>query len=669
MKSKNTKRALLASILSIMLCMAMLIGSTFAWFTDNVTSGKNKIVAGNLDIELNYKNVKMAADGENFAEVLPTTENLFVNSEGNDIRWEPGAAAVTYLELKNAGNLALKYQLSVDAKDTVVGSDGAALSKVLKTAVVEITEAEVGTYDRATAVQKAKAVDAERILGYKKPGEMTEQGQVEYLAMIVYFPEEIGNTYEGAVYNRADVELKIELSLNLVATQMPHENDSFGKDYDANTAWLGEADTTWYSESANTFTIDTPDKFAGLAKLVNDKTDFTGKNITLNCDVDLADIDWTPIGSKEDKIYFTGVFDGNNKTISGLNIASGDYVSLFGAIKDATIKNLTVKGSVNGENGAGIVARMESGTVENCKSYVTVESAGKSGGIVCLTNNGGCTISGCENYGAVNGADAGTVGGVGGIVAYANPNTIISDCKNFGDIGSAVDTRSGGIVGYGSKTGSSIINCVNSGKIIASQNAGGIVGITTEAWNITACTNNGVVSSAIYAGGIVGSVQNGKVESCKNTASVDGKTAGGVVGVTGGAPEIILCSGGTAQISTPAQKLGFNGHPLVLDLAENACAGRLIGANGGGDQNAWVKLTIDDSNGDDTSICAVGLCGLYTTWANLEVVSGTFYGDPAAGNMTYIKIDEGSVWADREPGIYSCGGVTEATRKTEWTKN
>ncbi len=235
--SKNTKKALLASVLSIIVCMAMLIGSTFAWFTDNVTSGKNKIVAGNLDIQLNYKNAKMAADGEYFAEVLPTTENLFVNSEGNDIRWEPGAAAVTYLELKNAGNLALKYVLSVDAKDTVVGEDGAALSKVLKTAVVEITEAEVGTYDRAKAVQKAEAADAESILGYNKPGEMTEQGQVKYLAMIVYFPEEIGNIYDDAVYNRSDVELKTELSLNLVATQMPHEKDSFGENYDKKAAY------------------------------------------------------------------------------------------------------------------------------------------------------------------------------------------------------------------------------------------------------------------------------------------------------------------------------------------------------------------------------------------------------------------------------------------------
>lgn len=232
-KSKNTKRALLASVLSMLLCVAMLVGSTFAWFTDSVTSGKNKIVAGNLDIELNYRNASMTS----FKEVKADTEDLFVTKEGEVIRWEPGAAAVTYLELKNAGNLALKYQLSVDAADTVTGTDGAALSKVLKTAVVEITEAEVGTYDRATAVGKAEAADAEGILTYSKPGEMETQGQVKYLAMIVYFPAEIGNTYEGGVYNRSDVELETELSLNLVATQNTVESDSFGKDYDASAEY------------------------------------------------------------------------------------------------------------------------------------------------------------------------------------------------------------------------------------------------------------------------------------------------------------------------------------------------------------------------------------------------------------------------------------------------
>lgn len=70
-KSKNTKRALLASVLSLILCVTMLIGSTFAWFTDSVTSGKNKIVAGNLDVEL------YAKSGEDYTPVTADT-NLFM---------------------------------------------------------------------------------------------------------------------------------------------------------------------------------------------------------------------------------------------------------------------------------------------------------------------------------------------------------------------------------------------------------------------------------------------------------------------------------------------------------------------------------------------------------------------------------------------------------------
>lgn len=95
-KSKNTKRALLASVLSVVLCFAMLVGSTFAWFTDSVTSGKNKIVAGNLDIKLSYQN----ANATQFTEVTSETADLFVDKDGNDIKWEPGAAAVTYLSSK-----------------------------------------------------------------------------------------------------------------------------------------------------------------------------------------------------------------------------------------------------------------------------------------------------------------------------------------------------------------------------------------------------------------------------------------------------------------------------------------------------------------------------------------------------------------------------------------
>ena len=79
MKNKSTKHALLASVLSIVMCFAMLIGSTFAWFTDEVKSGMNKIVAGNLDVELYHTNGNV-----NTEEAVGADTKLFVNADGKE---------------------------------------------------------------------------------------------------------------------------------------------------------------------------------------------------------------------------------------------------------------------------------------------------------------------------------------------------------------------------------------------------------------------------------------------------------------------------------------------------------------------------------------------------------------------------------------------------------
>ncbi|MGN1052544.1 MAG: hypothetical protein ACI4SH_04045, partial [Candidatus Scatosoma sp.] len=190
---------------------------------------------------------------------------------------------------------------------------------------------------------------------------------------------------------------------------------------------------------------------------------------------------------------------------------------------------------------------------------------------------------------------------------------------------------------------------------------------------ITGCTNNGAVNGyqTAAAGGIAGSLQCGKIESSKNTATVTGQYAGGVVGITGcsgGDAEIVNCSGGSAAITSPAFTLTFTGQSFTLQLNANDCAGRLIGANQGGGVSTSVKITVDDTNGDDYStIGAVGLCGNLTSWANLEIVSGTLIGDPVAGNTTYIILDEGAVWNGRTAGTYVCGGLSEESRLTEWT--
>ena len=103
MKKNVTKRALVLSLLSLLLCCSMLVGTTFAWFTDSVTSGKNRIVAGNLDIELKYS--------KNFDTwtTVEGTEDLV----DPDALWEPGRTEVVYLKLSNEGTLVLKYNFAM----------------------------------------------------------------------------------------------------------------------------------------------------------------------------------------------------------------------------------------------------------------------------------------------------------------------------------------------------------------------------------------------------------------------------------------------------------------------------------------------------------------------------------------------------------------------------
>lgn len=358
-KSKNTKRALYASILSIMLCAAMLAGTTFAWFTDSVSSDKNKIVAGNLDIKLSYKNAKMAADNDEFFEVKEDTANLFVNSEGGEMLWEPGAATVAYLKLENNGSLALKYRLSVNATDVVKAEDGAALSNVLETAVVPITAAEVGTYTRETAIEAAKSGDAESVLTYAKEDTITANSDPLYFAMIIYFPEDIGNEIGGVLYNRNDVKLETDLVLNLVATQTPYEKDSFDDQYDkialveASTPedFINAADNGGIIRLANEITLAENVSFSKNAVL-----DLNGQTLTIN----------NAEGSIKSASGTTLTVQGNGQ-VNGVLYADGTFAEGSTLIVNAG-ENFVVNSS-NATNGWAVYGHKNSHIVLNGGTY------------------------------------------------------------------------------------------------------------------------------------------------------------------------------------------------------------------------------------------------------------------------------------------------------------
>ena len=225
-KSKNTKRALLASVLSMMLCLAMLVGSTFAWFTDSVTSGKNKIVAGNLDVELEY-----SLDGTTWAAVNETT-NMF--KEG--ALWEPGYTEVVYLRVRNAGTLALKYKFGINVEDKVIGKTAdnkdIDLSNFIKFGVVE---ADAIFADRTAARNAVKDTAGLISAGYSSgEGHLTKGSTSNMLALVVYMPEEVGN---DANYGTGKTQPEIYMGINLVATQDTVESDSFGDQYDVNAEY------------------------------------------------------------------------------------------------------------------------------------------------------------------------------------------------------------------------------------------------------------------------------------------------------------------------------------------------------------------------------------------------------------------------------------------------
>ena len=146
--SKNTKRALLTSALAILACVAMLIGTTFAWFTDTASTAVNKIQSGNLDVELEY-----SKDFSEWKKVNDTTK-VFEDST----LWEPGRTEIVYLRVKNAGTLALKYTLGLynlyESKGKNVAGDYYYLSNFVKLGAVEATAAYA---DRDAAIDAVNA--------------------------------------------------------------------------------------------------------------------------------------------------------------------------------------------------------------------------------------------------------------------------------------------------------------------------------------------------------------------------------------------------------------------------------------------------------------------------------------------------------------------------------
>lgn len=208
---KATKRALLTSITALVMCVVMLVGTTFAWFTDTATANVNKIQAGNLDVAL---------------EMLDTAQNKWVTAEGKTLNWvkaqggadqailwEPGAEyKLPDLKVVNNGNLALKYEIKITGAVDADGNDNLDSMKLLNVlkfkSVVDNVPME-NAYGQTIAT-----------------GTLDANGKEQIIELSAKMDENAGNDYMNMALSNITVTVK--------AMQASYEYDSNGKTYDEN---------------------------------------------------------------------------------------------------------------------------------------------------------------------------------------------------------------------------------------------------------------------------------------------------------------------------------------------------------------------------------------------------------------------------------------------------
>ena len=199
--NKSTRRALLTSALAILMCVAMLIGTTFAWFTDTASTGVNKIVSGNLKVDI------IGANIDSHIEKLYFTKAT--GAEGENLLWEPGCRYLTEgFRIANKGNLALKWKAQVNTGTTAANEGNFDLLDVIDFYLVK------GTGESQTETP------LNEFTGNLKK---TETSDVYYIKGVMQTTA--GNDYQGLMLDG--------IGITVYATQDTVENDSFGNDYDA----------------------------------------------------------------------------------------------------------------------------------------------------------------------------------------------------------------------------------------------------------------------------------------------------------------------------------------------------------------------------------------------------------------------------------------------------
>ncbi len=294
----STKRALVLSLLSMLLCVSMLIGSTYAWFTDTATTAVNKIQAGTLDVAL-----EMSTDnGATWKNAEGKTLNFMTADNRAEILWEPGCTyALPLLRVVNKGNLSLKYEI------VITGIDG---------------DAELN-----------KAI--EWTIPAEKTGNLAAGATSDAIAISGHMKETAGNEYQGKSIDG--------IAITVYATQYTGESDSNGNTYDENAPIVYPEGVTAESFGSNVAADGEGNYFASFKTAMESVADKGALYFKADATVDFpTHLDVT----KNVTIYANGA------NFSGKDISIGTYAAPANAETTVNIynaKNLVVWGQPVGD--------------------------------------------------------------------------------------------------------------------------------------------------------------------------------------------------------------------------------------------------------------------------------------------------------------------------------
>ena len=329
---KATKRALLTSVMALVMCVVMLVGTTFAWFTDTASTGVNKIVAGNLKVDIVDK------EGINHLDTLNFTKAAGA-PDGEQLLWEPGCRYLTVgFRIANKGNLALKWKAEinkdniVDGKAAPTAKDGVSLLDVIDFYVV--TKAADGA---------ETAVAIEDFVGNLTKGAKSD----------VYYIKGVMQTTAGNDYQDLTLE---GITITVYATQDTVENDSFNNQYDKDAQYPDvdvvtvTPDTIPSPFRANTAYFFEAGNYGDQHFVITDKENVTliGKTDAKFDSLQISSIDYvnSSIGQKVD-------LDNSTLTVKGFEVAKTLMIVEADknvVVEDNTAAQITVKANLSSQS-------------------------------------------------------------------------------------------------------------------------------------------------------------------------------------------------------------------------------------------------------------------------------------------------------------------------------